>query len=168
MKNWFVIYTKPRSEKKTAEILEREGFEVYCPVQKQLRQWSDRKKWVEMVVIPSYVFVKCEEQVRHQVLQQPGVLNFVYWLKKPAIVREEEMMALQQFLDNHHDDNIEVVSIRPGMTIEIESGALGGKSGKVVSVNKKQARIEIEGLGIALIATVKRSNIRISKSTSSE
>lgn len=168
MKNWYVIYTKPRSEKKTAELLEREGFEVYCPVQKQLRQWSDRKKWVDMVVIPSYVFVKCEEKTRHKVLQTPGAMNFVYWLKKPAIVRDEEMIALQHFLDNHHEDKIEVVSIRPGMTVEIESGALGGKSGKVVTVSKKQARVEIEGLGIALIATVKRANIRPGKTSTTE
>lgn len=143
--------------------MEKRGIESYCPVQKQLRQWSDRKKWVEMVVIPSYVFVRCAEKERHAVLQVPGVLNFVYWLKKPAVVRDEDMIALQHFLDRHHEDKIEIEDLKPGMSVEVEGGPFNKKAGKVLSVNKKKARIEIEGLRIALIATVHRSQIKTLK-----
>ena len=113
-----------------------------------------------MVVIPSYVFVHCKENERNFVLQQPGVLNFVYWLGKPAIVRDDEMMALQHFLDRHHDDKIELEEIRPGMKIRIEGGPLHDKEGVVINVNNKKARIELSGLGIALVANVHRSQIK--------
>jgi transcription antitermination factor NusG len=158
--DWYVIYTKPRTEKKTAELLSQRNIEVYCPIQKQLRQWSDRKKWVEMVVIPSYVFVRCTEKERPFILQQPGVMNFVYWLGKPAVVRENEIVALQHFLDRHHEDKIELEEISPGMKIRIEGGPLHNKEGVVLNVNNKKARIELSGLGIALVASVHRSQIK--------
>ncbi len=158
--NWYVVYTKPRNEKKTADLMEKRGIVSYCPVQKQLRQWSDRKKWVEMVVIPSYVFVRCREQERHMILQIPGVVNFVYWLRKPAVVRDEEMVALQNFLERHHEDKIEVEELKPGMTVEVDGGPFNTKKGTVLSVNKTKARIEIEGLRIALVATLNRVQVK--------
>ncbi len=161
--NWYVVYTKPRNEKKTADLMEKRGITSYCPVQKQLRQWSDRKKWVEMVVIPSYVFVRCREQERHKVLDVPGVVNFVYWLRKPAVIRDEEMIALQNFLEHHHEDKIEVEHLKPGMTVKVDGGPFHTKTGKVLSVNKKKARIELEGLNIALVATVQRTQIKTVK-----
>jgi transcriptional antiterminator RfaH len=60
-KNWFVFYTKSRQEKKVNDLLLRHGFEPYLPLQKVLRQWSDRKKKVEVPLFNSYIFVRVEE-----------------------------------------------------------------------------------------------------------
>ncbi|MDV7400146.1 transcription termination/antitermination NusG family protein, partial [Arthrospira platensis SPKY1] len=66
---WMAVYTKPRCEKKAFERLsKREDLELYLPVQKRLKQWSDRKKWVEEVVLPSYLFIKCTEKQRYDIL----------------------------------------------------------------------------------------------------
>jgi hypothetical protein len=54
---------------------------------KTLRQWSDRKKKVQIPMFPSYIFAHTNESERYQLLMDPGVLNFVFWLGKPAIVR---------------------------------------------------------------------------------
>ena len=81
---WFALYTKPRNEKKVAENLAALGIEVYCPLVTTIKQWSDRKKKVESPLIPSYVFVKIEEANRKEVFQVSGVVQYVFWLGKPA------------------------------------------------------------------------------------
>ena len=95
---WNVIYTKARNEKKVASQLEKSGFEVYCPIVTQIKQWSDRKKKVETPLIPSYVFVNVEEKNRDDVFEVHGVVRYLFWLGKPAIVKNEEILALQEGL----------------------------------------------------------------------
>ena len=76
-KKWLVLYTKPRNEKKVAERLTKNGFEVYCPLIKTLRQWSDRKKKVEIPMFSSYVFIHIDEKNRQLPLYDQGVMNYV-------------------------------------------------------------------------------------------
>ena len=96
--NWFVIYTKSRQEKKVALELEKMGITVYCPMINQIRQWSDRKKKVEVPLISSYVFVQLKERDRETVFEVPGIVRYVYWLEKPAIVRDEEIAVMKTWL----------------------------------------------------------------------
>ena len=96
--NWFVIYTKSRQEKKVALELEKMGITVYCPMINQIRQWSDRKKKVEVPLISSYVFVQLKERDREAVFEVPGIVRYVYWLEKPAIVRDEEIAVMKAWL----------------------------------------------------------------------
>ena len=96
--NWYAIYTKPRNEKKVTETLNSMGIEAYCPMVTSIKQWSDRKKKVTAPVLPSYVFVKIEEQKRNEVFQVAGIVRYVYWLGKPAIIRAIEIEALQHSL----------------------------------------------------------------------
>ena len=89
VKNWYVVYTKPRWEKKVARQLEQKGIEHYCPLTRVQRQWSDRKKIILEPLFSAYVFVHLDENQQIPVRQTDGVMNFVYWLKKPAVIREE-------------------------------------------------------------------------------
>ena len=88
---WFVIYTKSRNEKKVAELLQKNRVEVFCPLVKLKKNWSDRKKIVETPLIKSYVFVNLSEKDRNVVFNVPGVIRYVFWLKNPAIVRDNEI-----------------------------------------------------------------------------
>src|SRR6266508_486030 len=98
IKQWYALYTKPRWEKKVDSILLRKGIESWCPLQKVERQWSDRKKIIEDPLFKSYVFVHIEEEERLIVLQTDGVLNFVHYLNKPAIIRDEEIALIKSYL----------------------------------------------------------------------
>jgi transcription antitermination factor NusG len=93
---WYALYTEPRHEKKVADRLLKLGVEVYCPLVTQIKQWSDRKKKVEVPLLPSYVFVKLEESNRDIVFQVSGVVRYLFWLGKPAIIRNEEIQHLNQ------------------------------------------------------------------------
>ena len=79
---WNVLYTKSKTEKKVFERLSSLGIDVYCPCQRTLKKWSDRKKWVDEPVFKSYIFVKSpdSESQKLQILNTPGVVRFLYWL----------------------------------------------------------------------------------------
>src|SRR5437870_7911065 len=103
---WYAIYTRPRWEKKVNGLLIQKGIESYCPLNKVRRKWSDRIKVVEEPLFKSYVFVKTDEGTRTQVRMTAGVINFVYWDGKPAIIKEKEIATIKRFLDEH--ENVEV------------------------------------------------------------
>ncbi len=91
---WYAIKTRPRWEKKVVILLNEKRIENYCPLNKVSHQWSDRKKIVMEPVFKSYVFVKIEEERKWDIKKINGVLNYVYWLGKPARIREEEILTI--------------------------------------------------------------------------
>ena len=73
-KNWWALYTKPRHEKKAKLEIEKKGITVYLPLNRVLRQWSDRKKWIEEPLFPGYIFIHGDAVERHQAVQSNGVV----------------------------------------------------------------------------------------------
>ncbi len=153
-KKWFALYTKPRWEKKISAVLVKKDVECWCPLQKQVRQWSDRKKVIEDPVFKSYVFVKITEQERLKVLQTDGVLNFVYYLGKPAIIREEEIQTIKSYL-LQKDAAISVQSVESfekDTRIRIKQGVFMDQEGKVVRITgKRKVYVSLESLGQVMI-----------------
>lgn len=145
--NWYVLYTKPRWEKKTATELERNGIEVYCPMITTVRQWSDRKKKVTSPLFTSYIFVRLKEKDRNLVFSAPGVVRYLFWLGKPAIVRDEEIETIERWLNNDQYEDVQVRSFQPGERVEIQSGPMKGQKGVVKEVGKKEIRLVLESLG---------------------
>lgn len=156
-----VVYTKPRHEKKVAELLTKKCIENYCPTRRILKQWSDRKKFVDEVIIRSYVFVKVEESQRIHVLQTPGVLNFVYWLKKPAIVREAEMKALMDFLSVHQVSEITVRNLEVGAKARILSGPLVSQEGEIIRIDKNVVSIRLYSAGLEFTAILDKHELEV-------
>lgn len=154
---WFALYTRPRWEKKVNTLLQEKGIESYCPLNKVRRKWSDRIKLVEEPLFKSYVFVKVDESQRTEVRMTHGVINFVYWDGKPAIIKEKEIQAIRRFLDEH--ENVEVVSIKPNDHVKIVAGPLMDQEGRVLEVRNKVAKVLIESLGYQLIAHIDRSKL---------
>ena len=157
-KHWLAIYTKPRNEKKVEEKLTNAGYEVYLPLQTMLKQWSDRKKKVQVPLIPSYVFVKVSDQERLSVLQHPGILNFVFWLNKPAVVREDDIQRLKFYL-KEDDCEIVVDSLSAGERAQINSGQFKNEQVLILSSDKKEYTVILESLGYKL----RISKLNISK-----
>ena len=74
-KSWYAVYTNSRAEKRVSDRIEELGIETFLPLQKTLRQWSDRKKLVEKPLISSYVFVKIIPREYFAVRKIDGVVN---------------------------------------------------------------------------------------------
>ena len=127
--NWYVVYTKPKWEKKVAEKLTQIGIECYCPIITQVKQWSDRKKKIEVPLFNSYVFVQLQEGDRNSVFQIAGVVRYLFWLGKPAIVRDEEIKSIKDSLKASNIAEVSVSSIQVGDRIKLESGAYPANHG---------------------------------------
>jgi len=148
--NWYVIYTKPKWEKKVAEKLLEIGIESYCPVITQIKQWSDRKKKVEVPLFNSYVFVKLLESERNSVFQISGVVRYLFWLGKPAIVRDEEISIIKKSLASPNLSDVSVTSIQVGDRITLETGAFSNQDAIVKEVSKTHYILVLESLGCVL------------------
>lgn len=145
--NWYVLHTHPKNEKKVAERLRQKGIEVYLPLQKVIRQWSDRKKKVQIPLIRGYVFIKTEETRREEALLTPGVVRYLFWLGKPAIVREEEIKAMQAFLGELDYLPEEAFSFESGQRVDIEAGAFKNQAGTLLARQGNRLLLRIESLG---------------------
>jgi transcriptional antiterminator RfaH len=147
---WFALYTKPRNEKKVTETLAALGIEVYCPLVTTIKQWSDRKKKVESPLIPSYVFVKIEEANRKDVFQVAGVVQYVFWLGKPAKIQPHEIEALKAKLATPVI-NVTIETWTPNAQIQISEGPFKNQMAVVEKVSTNKVTLILKSLGIRLI-----------------
>ncbi|CAA9200260.1 Transcription antitermination protein RfaH [Flavobacterium bizetiae] len=150
MKNWYVVYTKPKWEKKVAEKLNEIGIECYCPLIIQIKQWTDRKKKVEVPLFNSYVFVQLEDTDRNSVFQISGVVRYLFWLGKPAIVRNEEINIIKTSLAAPNLSDVSVTSIQVGDRIKLESGAFSNQDAIVQEISNTYYTLVLESLGCVL------------------
>jgi len=151
---WRVVYTRARAEKMVDKRLQQAGITSYLPLKKIKRKWSDRTKTIEIPLISSYVFVKCSEKERLKVLETDGVVNFVFYRGKPAVIREEEMQRMWKFLADYSHMNIKTVQVQPGQQVTIKAGPLEGKSGEVVYTKETRVGIQLDSLGLQIQAEV--------------
>ncbi len=152
-KKWYALYTKPRWEKKIDTVLIRKGVECWCPLQKVERQWSDRKKVVEEPLFKSYIFVFIDSTERSKVLNTDGVLNFVYYLGKPAIIKEAEVNNIKLYLAEK-DARISIVSeegFQSGDMIRVNYGVFMDKEGTVIRGGKKKIYVQLQSLGQVMV-----------------
>ncbi len=158
-RKWLVVYTKPRWEKKVAKLLGEKGVEHFCPLNKVSRKWSDRKKIVEEPLFKSYVFVKIEETDRTKVRMVNGVLNFVFWLGKPAIVKENEIENIKRFLGEHENVQVKSLDVAVYQRVIITSGIFMDQEGEVLQVNSKTVKLLIKSLGCELVAVIDKKSL---------
>jgi transcription antitermination factor NusG len=157
--SWFVVYTKPRWEKKVYKLLVENSIDAYCPINKIRKKWSDRYKIVEEPLFKSYVFVHIDASELTNVRMIDGVLNFVYWNKKPAIVKDFEIDNIKKFLGEYEHVEIVPIEIQPNDTVRIASGAFMDMEGKVMQQLGQFVEVEIKSLGFKLIAKVEKSRL---------
>ena len=158
---WYLLYTAPRAEKKTNLELLKKGFTTYLPLHKTLRQWSDRKKWIEEPLFKSYIFVKSNLSKYYDILNVPGIVKFVSFEKKPIVVREQEIAFIQMVLSNFPD--LEAVNGRfeSGMNVEIIAGPLRGLTGQIIEYKgKRTVSIELATVGHSLLVQLPESKIK--------
>src|SRR5450432_1991970 len=160
-KKWYVVYTRPRWEKKVADLLGRKKIEFYCPLNKVQKQWSDRKKIVEEPLFCSYIFVNIDDAEQLPVRTTEGIINFVYWLGKPAVIRNEEIKVIRDFVNSYKTVRLEKTTVNLNDTVRIIAGPLITQKGQVVSVKNKTVKVILPSLGYMMHAEIEISNIEL-------
>lgn len=149
MKKWFVVYTRPQQEINVARKLSAMGIKNYCPTITLLKQYSDRKKKVNKPLLSSYILVQLEECNRNSVFSCPGIVRYLFFLGKPAVVLDHEIDVMKENLKGVYKD-IKVTTLTMGDNHTITEGPFSGVSGKVVQIGNKKVKLELASLGMSI------------------
>jgi transcription antitermination factor NusG len=147
---WNVLYTKSRTEIKTAERLNYLGIEVYCPVITEVHQWHDRKKRVNVPLFKSYVFVRIQPKSFNLVFEVPGVLSYLSWMGIRAVVKDEEISTIRRWLESDGLEEAKVDLLNAGDKVTIFKGAFKDQEAIIEEVGKKTMRLILPKLGCVL------------------
>lgn len=162
---WYALYTKPRFEKKVEKVLSQAGYQVYLPLISTIKQWSDRKKKVQVPIIPSYVFVRMDERNLFELFEFNGVVGVLKYLKKPAVVQDYEIENLKIICQ--HPDVMEVADgakFTKGTPIQIAHGPLMGLYGDCIEIKGKQRiLVSVKNMGLEFVLNVPLSYIEAVK-----
>jgi transcription antitermination factor NusG len=148
--NWYVVYTKPKWEKKVAERLNEIGINTFCPLITKTSQWSDRKKIISVPLFNSYIFVQIEDKERNKVFEVVGVVRYLFWLGKPAVVKNSEIVTIQEWLSAPADFEISLDQWKKGDKIVLDSGPFISQSAIIQEVNRNHYVLILESLGCVL------------------
>lgn len=160
--NWYALYTKSRSEKKTALELQIKQIEVFLPMIKTIRQWSDRKKMVEVPLINSYLFVKVSEREYYDVLNTPGAVKYISFGGKASPIREDQIDLLKKMIKAEISLEVSHEKIEVGQRIKIIAGPFIGTQAEVVQIkNNTKLIVRFDQLSVSFLAEISKNDLEL-------
>jgi len=160
---WYAVYTQVYKEKRVMDYLTRLGIECYLPVRKSLRQWSDRKVWLDEPLFPRYVFVRVSSFEFFDIYAAPGVISYVTFGGKAQPVPAQQIDQVRKMISQQEREV--VVSrehIEKGSHAEIIFGPFKGITGEVSRVcSNYRIIVRIDTLGCHVYATVSADELRM-------
>jgi transcription antitermination factor NusG len=161
-KVWYAVYCRSKAEKKAALELKLKGIDHYLPLVKRLKQWSDRKKWVEEPLFRSYIFVQILQKEYYEVLKNPHLVRYVTFEGKAVPIPEKQIEAIKLYLGETEPVSIDEIELLKGQKIEIIEGELIGLRGELIDVKGKQrVKVQIEVVGKSVVVHVPKSKLRV-------
>lgn len=158
-KNWYLIYTKPKCEKKVASILTKRKIENFCPQnRKQIKQLR-KSKMVYEPLFSSYVFVNTEENNIVNIGQTENVLSLVYWKGKPAIIKNEEIEIIRDFISDHEDIKLEKTKVNLNEDARILNRPAYVMDGNILTLKNKSIKVNLPSLGFNLVADLEGEKV---------
>ena len=159
-KKWIAVYTKPRHEKTVEKELQKKGFEVYLPLLKQRRKWSDRKKWVEFPLFRSYIFVKTEIKNALFVLQTLGVVKVVKFGGEVAVIQNDSIQAIKLMIEGGYSPEATDYFVK-GDPVEVKDGPLKGLVGEVIRVdNHDRLLVRVDAIQHSVSIQINRAFLK--------
>lgn len=148
---WYPVYTRSRAEKKAYKELIRKDINVYLPLKKTVKHWSDRKKIVEEALIKSYLFVYISAKEQAEVLMTNGIARFIYFSGQIASIPEQQIKDLKLLLATDADLELFEYDIKPGERVLIKAGPFKGILAELVSIqNKQRIILRLQNMGYAI------------------
>jgi len=132
---WYALYTKSRFEKKLSSEFTKAGYNIFLPTQNIMKQWSDRKKWVEVPLFKSYIFVLIEKQIDFsKVLNFNGAVSFVQFSKKPEPIKEDDINLIRKIVQYGNFNILEEYpeKLNIGEEVSISGGSFKDLTGELL------------------------------------
>jgi transcription antitermination factor NusG len=159
--HWFAFYLKARSEKKVADRLLEHGVEVFLPLIKTRRIYSDRKKWVVVPLIPSYLFVRISSSAVFNILAVDGVIKVIRFSGTPAPIPDHQVELLRKAIDSKAEISVTTEKFSKGDVVEVVTGTLSGMKGVLVALKgKHQVAMQLGHLEYSVLVTIQTSALR--------
>ena len=140
-------------------LLTEKKIESYCPLNKVRKKWSDRIKTVEEPLFKSYVFARVNEEEQPKVRLTAGVMNFVYWNGKPAIIPAKEIETIRKFLNEYENVLAEPIQLKQDGRVTIRQGLFMDHEAKILKIEGNRVKVVIESIGYSLIASIDKKNL---------
>lgn len=145
---WYVAYTHSRSERKVHAQMRLHNIESFLPMHKVKRKWSDRVKYVEVPLFPSYVFIRTHiSKIPYLISGTHGIATFISFEGKYAIIKESEIALINKIIRTNQDMSVETGPLKKGKRVKIEHGAFSGFEG-IIQRNQNKYRLIVEIKGI--------------------
>ena len=151
MKFWYVVYVRSRHEKQVHQLFEKKGVESSLPLVKTTRQWSDRKKKVEIPLFRGYVFVRIDiGKDKLNILKTDGVVKFIGIRSNPSRIPDEQIHWVHMMVEE--SDTVQSEKEIPvGQKVSVTAGPFKGIEGVVLrSGNRSRLVILIESIMYAV------------------
>jgi transcription antitermination factor NusG len=158
-KNWYAVYTKPQCEKKVAALFAKKKIENLCPLSCVETQNFRKHKLIFEPLFKSYVFVYIDETETELIKNTDGVVNLLYWLGKPAIIKDDEIAAIREFTNDHRNIKLERTMVNINDVAQNINSSSYAIEGKLVTVKNKTIKVNLPSLGYTMIAKMEDESI---------
>jgi transcription antitermination factor NusG len=157
-KNWYLIYTKAKCEKKVASIFTKKRIESFIPMNSKQITSGRKRKIIHSPLFESYFFANIEENEIRKIKMIDGVLNVVYWKQHPAIIQKEEIEVIRDFTSVHQNIMIEKTKVNVNDAIKVIDGPRYSIEGNILTVTNISFKVNLPSIGYALVARIETEN----------
>lgn len=161
---WFAVSTRSRFEKKTLRLLQEKGIEGWVPLQKKMKQWSDRRKLVEEPLLRCYIFVRITSDEYLDVLNTTGIVRFITFQGKAVPIPQKQIDTLKNLIDTEAEMDVTQERLEIGDEVKVVKGPLLGITGNLVDYRGRQkVMMRLEQTGHTLLITIPRSFLELNR-----
>lgn len=159
---WYALYTKSHHEKEVLRRLQEKGIHAYLPLFTTLRQWSDRKKKVQIPLFSCYIFVNIVPKEYYQVLNTPGVIKYVTFEGKAAPIPEKQIFFIKNIMEEDFEFEVVENKLCSGARVGVIAGSLTGLKGVLIDFRgKKRVIIQLDGIQKSMIVSMPLNLLRL-------
>src|SRR5437868_481336 len=158
-KNWYIVYTKPHCEKKVAALLAKRKIENICPLNSKKIKSFRRSKILQEPLFKSYVFVYISLDEITLIKQTDGVINILYWMGEPAVIKQDEIQAIKDFTNDHQNIELERTHVDMYEAAKVIDGPSYSMEGNVFAVKNKTFKVSLPSIGYIMVAKMDDENI---------
>jgi transcription antitermination factor NusG len=164
-KKWYVFYTRPNYERKVAQLLSKKKIETFCPLRRTKINSLRRIKRQDEPLFKEYLFVNLSDKDMIVARKATGVINFIYWMGEPAVIKHEEILAIKEFCNDYTEIELFKTPVNVNETARFIDSPTYNNDGNILSIKNKSIKIILPSLGYVMVATLKEESIFASETT---
>ncbi len=157
-KNWYIIYTRPKCEKKVAATFSKKKIENYLPVTGKQVNSIWKSKLIHEPLFESYIFANITKSEIAKIRSFDGVVNLVYWKGEPAIIHKNEIETIRDFTSNYQDIRLEKTMINPDEEVMVIDGPQYLMEGNLLTIKNTAIKVNLPSIGYTMIAKIPSDN----------